>query len=289
METEKTMKMNNGLEIPSVGFGVYLITDPDECESCVKTALQDGYRHIDTANAYRNERAVGRGVKDSGLRRDELFITTKLWPSEYGYEKAKRAIASTLARLDTPYVDLLLLHQQYGDYLGAWKAMEEAVAEGKVRSLGISNFNEKRLQNLIDHASILPAVAQMECHPYFQERDFRAFIKPYGLILESWYPLGHGDSRLLEDPLLQRLSGKHRKSVVQIILRWHLQEGFIALPKSTHPEHIKSNLDIFDFALTAAEMAQIEGLDRNQRYFTMSEDEQEKRFLSSNPDFDDQK
>lgn len=287
--TMRTFQLNDGHEIPSVGFGVYMITDPDQCETSVLEALHAGYRHIDTANAYMNERAVGRAMKKSGLDREELFLTTKLWPTDYGYEKTKKAIEATLARLDTPYIDLLLLHQQYGDYLGAWKAMEEYVELGKVKSIGISNFNMERLQDLIDHATVLPAAAQVECHPYFQERELREYLNQYGILLESWYPLGHGDHQLINELLFRALGEKYHKSAVQIILKWHIQEGFVVLPKSTNPLHIEDNIDIFDFDLTEEEMNQIRAMDKNKRYFTVSEEEQEKMFTSWNPDFDAQK
>lgn len=281
-------RMNNGMFIPMLGFGVYMMT-PEECESSVLEAMHRGYRLIDTANAYMNERAVGRAMKGSGVPREDIFLTTKLWPSDYGHEKAARAIDATLARLGTGYVDLLLLHQQYGDYLGAWKAMEEAVDKGKVKSIGLSNFNLNRLKDVIDHARILPALTQVECHPYYQQRELKAFLKPYGTLVESWYPLGHGDKALLNEPFFTELAARYSKTNVQIILRWHVQDGNVVIPKSTNPAHIRANMDLFDFALTADEMSAVRKLDQNKRYFTTSEAEQEKRFLSWSPDFDAQK
>lgn len=281
-------KLNNGIEIPALGFGVYMMT-PEECEPSVIEALKDGYRLIDTANAYLNERAVGRAMKKSGIAREEIFLTTKLWPCDYPYDKAVKAIDATLKRLDTDYLDLLLLHQQYGDYMGAWKAMEEAVKMGKIKSIGLSNFNLTRLKEVITKSEILPAVIQVECHPYYQERELKDFLAPYDIVVESWYPIGHGDKNLINENIFTELGKKYGKSNVQIILKWHIQDGNIVIPKSTNPEHILSNMDIFDFELTKEEMEQIHDMDKKKRYFEMSEEEQEKRFLSWIPNFDEQK
>lgn len=291
---EKTYTLNNGTKIPRIGFGVFMMT-PDECESAVITALKDGYRLIDTANAYMNERAVGRAMKKSGLKREEIYLTTKIMPIDFGCEKTKAAIDATLKRLDTPYIDLLLLHIRFGDYLGAWKAMEEAVRDGKVKSIGFSNFEKPQIEDVVSHAAILPAVDQIECHPYFQEHAIRELLKKYKIQVECYYPVGHGDKKLMEEPVLKDLAEKYNKSVVQIILRWHEQEGFIPLPKSTNPEHIKSNLDIFDFELTEDEMNQIRALDTNRSYFQdyydhTTEEEHAKQFLDVlHPDYDAQK
>ncbi|MGI6205618.1 MAG: aldo/keto reductase [Anaerovoracaceae bacterium] len=294
MNEMKTYKLNNGTEIPRIGFGVFMMS-PDECEKAVLEAFRDGYRLIDTANAYMNERAVGRAMKKSGLPREEIYLTTKIMPVDFGYEKTKAAIDATLKRLDTPYIDLLLLHIRFGDYPGAWKAMEEAVGEGKVKSIGFSNFEAPQIEDIVSHASIMPAVDQIECHPYFQEHEIRTLLKKYGIQVECYYPVGHGDKKLLEEPVLNELADKYGKSVVQIILRWHEQEGFIPLPKSTNPEHIKSNIDIFDFALTEEEMEKIRGLDTNRSYFqdyydNTTEEEHAKQFLDvPHPDYDAQK
>lgn len=284
----KNFKLNNNLEIPSLGFGVFLMT-PDECEENLLIALKDGYRLIDTANAYMNERAVGRAMKKSNIDRSEIFLTTKLWPSDYGYEKSKKAIDETLARLDTDYIDLLLLHQQYGDYLGAWKAMEEAIEEGKVKSIGLSNFNMERLKNVIDTGKVLPSVLQVECHPYYQQKDLKEYLDSHGILLEAWYPIGHGDSNLINEEIFTTLSKKYNKSNVQIILRWHVQAGNIVIPKSTNPNHILDNINIFDFELTSEEMTSIYEIDKKERYFVLSEKEQEERFLSWILDFNNQK
>lgn len=284
----KNFKLNNNLEIPSLGFGVFLMTT-DECEENLLIALKDGYRLIDTANAYMNERAVGRAIKKSHIDRSEIFLTTKLWPSDYGYEKTKKAIDETLARLDTNYIDLLLLHQQYGDYLGAWKAMEEAIEEGKLKSIGLSNFNMERLKNVIDTGKVLPSVLQVECHPYYQQKDLKEYLDSHGILLEAWYPIGHGDSNLINEEIFTTLSKKYNKSNVQIILRWHVQAGNIVIPKSTNPNHILDNINIFDFELTSEEMTSIYEMDKKERYFVLSEKEQEERFLNWIPDFNNQK
>lgn len=291
---KKTYILNNGTEIPRIGFGVFMMT-PDECESAVLEALKDGYRLIDTANAYMNERAVGRAMKKSGLPREEIYLTTKIMPIDFGYEKTKAAIDATLKRLDTPYIDLLLLHIRFGDYLGAWKAMEEAVRDGKVRSIGFSNFEAPQIEDIVSHATIMPAVDQIECHPYFQEHAIRELLKKYGIQVECYYPVGHGDKKLMEEPDLRAMADKYGKSVVQVILRWHEQEGFLPIPKSTNPEHIKSNLNIFDFELTDDEMNAIRGLDTNRSYFQdyydkTTEEEHAKQFLDvPHPDYDAQK
>ena len=294
MAQMETYRLNKGTEIPKIGFGVFMMS-PDECEKAVGNALQAGYRLIDTANAYMNERAVGRAMKKSGLSREDIYLTTKIMPVDFGYEKTKAAIDATLKRLDTPYIDLLLLHIRFGDYLGAWKAMEEAVREGKVKSIGFSNFEAPQIEDIVSHASIMPAVDQIECHPYFQEHAIRELLKKYGIQVESYYPVGHGDKKLLNEPALKKMAAKYGKSAVQIILRWHVQEGFIPLPKSTNPEHIKDNIDIFDFALIEEEMNQIRALDTNRSYFQdyydhTTEEEHARQFLNvPHPDYDAQK
>lgn len=265
-----SITLNNGALIPQLGIGVYQVRSA-ECGPALACAFDAGYRSVDTANAYLNERAVGEAIRISGLAREDIFLTSKLWPPDFRYDKAVGAIDRTLARLGTDYVDLLLLHQQYGDYKGAWRAMEEAVAAGKVRTLGVSNFDQRRFTDLTSGAKIMPAVAQMECHPYFQQRELKTFLAGFGTVLEAWYPLGHADRGLLAEPLFARLAEKHGKSPVQVILRWHLQDGNIAIPRSTNPEHIRSNFDIFDFALTPEEMASIAELDRNRPFFRMPE------------------
>ena len=268
--------LNDGTRIPQFGLGVYMVPEGPETEDAALNALKLGIRHIDTAHAYQNERSVGKAVKASGVPRNEIWITTKLWPSEYGEGKTAAAVDRMLSRLDTDYIDLLLLHQQFGDYLGAWKDMERAVAAGKVRSIGISNFESERLEELCGAAEIKPSVLQVECHPYYQQGALKKRIAPYGTAIESWYPLGHGDRGLIQEPLFSRLAEKYGKSNVQVILRWHIQEGIILFPKTTNPRHMEDNFNIFDFALTEAEMNEIRALDNGKRFYNMTLEEQEK-------------
>lgn len=272
--------LNNRLTMPNLGFGVYLVPDFEECKKSVLEALKVGYRLIDTAAVYMNERAVGAAISESDVARKDIFLTTKLWPQDYPYEKAKAAIDKALEKLNVEYIDLLLLHQPFGDILGAWKAMEEAVEEGKLKAIGLSNFGIEKAQLIINHAKIIPAVNQVECHPYYQETELKEYLDQYGIKLEAWYPIGHGSKELLNETVFSELSDKYRKSNVQIILRWHLQDGNIAIPKSTNPNHIKSNFDIFDFILTEEEMVAIRAVDKMERFFNMPEEQQEKRFLS---------
>lgn len=267
--------LNDGNKIPQFGLGVYLIRGDEPTYGACLAALKMGYRHIDTAHAYQNERGVGKAVKECGVPRSEIWITSKLWPSEYGEGKTMEGIDKMLGRLGTDYIDLLLLHQQFGDYLGAWRDMEKAVAQGKVRSVGLSNFESERLEEVLRAANIKPAVLQVECHPYYQQTALKERIAPYGMKIESWYPLGHADEGLLNEPLFTQLGQKYGKSNAQIILRWHIQEGNIIFPKTTNPQHMKENLEIFDFALTDEEMTMIRGLDKGVRFFNMTLSEQE--------------
>ena len=267
--------LNDGNKIPQFGLGVYMIPGDENTKAACVEAFRAGYRHIDTAHAYQNERGVGEAVKESGIPREEIWITTKLWPSEYGEGKTVAAIDKMLSRLDTGYIDLLLLHQQFGDYIGAWKDMEKAVAVGKVRSIGISNFESERLEELLAAAMIKPSVLQVECHPYYQQNELKKRISSCGTVIESWYPIGHGDKGLLNDLVFTELAEKYGKNNVQIILRWHIQEGTVVFPKSTNPKHIQENIDIFDFELTEDEMERIRALDKGVRFFNMSLAEQE--------------
>ena len=255
------MKLNDGTMMPSLGFGVFMVPDDGTCEQAVSTALKVGYRLIDTAAAYMNECGVGKAIAASGIPREEIYITSKLWMQDYGYESAKKGIERSLANLGVEYIDLYLLHQPYGDTAGAWKALEEGVKEGKIKSIGISNHTVGLLQKLIPHMNILPAVNQMECNPLFQQTELRKYMEQYGVRLEAWFPLGHGDEKLINNETLLELAKKYGKDVGQIILRWHLQEGIIAIPKATSESHIKGNIDIFDFNLTEVEMAIIRSLD----------------------------
>ena len=267
--------LNDGNKIPQFGLGVFQISGDEKTKEACLEAFKLGYRHVDTAHAYQNERGVGQAVKESGLPREEIWITTKLWPSEYGEGKTAKAIDKMLERLQTDHIDLLLLHQQFGDYLGAWKDMEKAVAESKVKSIGLSNFESERLEEVLAAATIHPSVLQVECHPYYQQNDLKKRIAPYNTVIESWYPLGHGDAALIEEPVFTKLAEKYGKTNAQIILRWHIQEGIIVFPKSSNPVHIKENIDIFDFELTEEEMNEIRQLDKGFRYYTRTLAEQE--------------
>lgn len=272
----KRISLNNGEQIPQFGLGVYQIKGDADTEKACLEAFRLGYRHIDTAHAYQNERGVGAAIKKSDIAREKIWITSKLWPSEYGLGKTTAAIDRMLSRLDTDYIDLLLLHQQFGDYLGAWRDMEIAVAMGKVRTIGLSNFESERLEDILSVSQIKPAVLQVECHPYYQQSELKKRILRYGTVIESWYPIGHGDKGLINEPVFTRLGQKYGKTNVQIILRWHIQEGNVVFPKSTNPEHLRENLDIFDFSLTNVEMQEIRALDKGERFFKMSLADQEK-------------
>ena len=264
-----SVPLSNGRQMPQIGLGVYLVSDVATCESSVKSALEAGYRLIDTAVAYRNERAVGRGIRSSLVPRDEIFLTTKLWPSDYGPAKARSAIAGSLERLDCGPIDLLLLHQPVGDVRNAWGAMEDAVDQGMVRSIGVSNFTVADLDRLLAHARVAPVVNQVELHPHWQQPDLLPYLSTHGIVAEAWYPLGHGSSRLVAEPAVVAAATAHGKSAVQVILRWHIQRGFVAIPKSTNPVHIAANIDVFDFELTSTEMAGINALGKDRPMFRL--------------------
>ena len=253
--------LNDGNKLPAVGFGVFMIPADGSTYKAVLEALKVGYRHIDTAAAYFNEAEVGKAVRDSGISREEIFVTSKLWLQDYGYEAAKKGIDASLSKLGLDYIDLYLLHQPYGDVAGAWKALEEAKAEGKIKSIGVSNMTPKLYTDLTADFATKPAVNQVECNPLFQQKALRRVLAKDDVKLEAWYPLGHGDKSLLENPAITVLAEKYSKNAGQIILRFEVQEGFIVLPKSTNPERIKGNIDIFDFALTDEEMDSIRALD----------------------------
>ena len=276
--------LNNGLKMPMAGIGTFLLS-PDEAEASVLAALGDGYRLVDTANAYVNEKAVGRAMKKSGLKREEIFLETKLWPSFYEQEDA---VEKTLQRLDTDYIDLLLIHQPAGNYVAGYRQMERAYKEGKVKAIGLSNFNQAQIEEILGLCEVKPTVLQTEVHPYFQERELKEFLSKEGMAIQAWYPLGHGDKALLEEPLFTELGKKYGKSNAQIILRWHIQAGNIVIPGSKNPAHIKDNFDLFDFALTEEEMGEIAALDKNTRYYT-STPEMLKKYAEIVPDVDGQK
>ena len=276
--------LNNGVKMPMAGIGTFLLT-PDEAEASVLSALQNGYRLIDTANAYVNERAVGRAMKKSGLPREEIFLETKLWPAFY---EQPDAVEKTLERLGTDYIDLLLIHQPAGHYLAGYRLMEQAYEAGKVRAIGLSNFNGDQIGEILNVCKIKPAVLQTELHPYNQEPKLKKRLKGNGIVPQAWYPLGHGDKVLLNEPLFAELGEKYGKSAAQIILRWHMQDGNIVIPGSKNPDHIKANFDLFDFALTSDEMARIAALNQDKRYYT-STPELLKKYAQMVPPVDGQK
>ena len=260
--------MSNGLTIPAMGYGVYMMSS-EEVERCLPQAIELGYTHIDTANAYFNEVAVGRAIKASGVSRENLFVTSKLFPQSYPYEQCAADIDATLERLGMDYVDLLLFHQPYGDYVSGWRAMEEAVRAGKVRAIGLSNFPVHKIDEILAVAEIKPAVLQVEINPYWNQHDLKAQLAERGLseiVYEGWYPLGHGDAALLAEPVLNEVAAAHGKTPAQVALRWSVQEGNVVFPKTLNPEHMRENLEIFDFELTADEMARINALPQRPYY-----------------------
>lgn len=276
--------LNNGLKMPMAGIGTFLLS-PDEAEASVLAALEDGYRLIDTANAYVNEKAVGRAMKKSGLPREEIFLETKLWPSFYENDDA---VDKTLERLGTDTIDLLLIHQPAGNYVAGYRQMEKAYKEGKVKAIGLSNFNQGQIEEILGLCQVKPAVLQTEVHPYFQEQELKKFLSKEGMVIQAWYPLGHGDKALLEEPLFTKLGKKYGKTNAQIILRWHIQDGNIVIPGSKNPAHIKDNFDLFDFSFTEEEMEKIAALDKNTRYY-YSTPEMLKKYAEIVPDVDGQK
>ena len=257
----KKFEFNNKHTIPAIGFGVFQIPNNGPTYEATLAALKAGYRHIDTAAGYMNESDVGKAIKDSGIDREDIFITSKLWLQDYGYENAKKGIENSLKALDVEYIDLYLLHQPYGDYLGAWKALEEAVEEGKIKSIGMSNITVNLWNKFKDGITIMPVVNQVEFNPFTQQKDLRKVMKENNILLEAWYPLGHGNKELLENKTIVNIAKTYHKNAGQIILRWIYQEGIISLPKSTNPTRMKGNIDIFDFELTDEEIASIQNLD----------------------------
>ena len=278
------LELNNGVKMPVEGLGTFLMS-PAEAESASLAALEAGYEHIDTANAYMNERAVGRAIAKSDVARDRLFVSTKLWPSVY--EAGDAAVDGTLARLGLDYVDMLILHQPVGNYLAAWRTMEKAYREGKVRALGLSNFPQDKIAEVIEHAEVKPQLVTVECHPYFAQTELRAYLGRYGIVIEAWYPLGHGDKALQDEPVFARLGEKYGKTPAQVILRWHTQMGTSIIPGSKNPAHIADNVDIFDFRLTDDEMTEAARLDGTKKYYEATE-EALANYLAIKPDFDAQ-
>lgn len=280
----KQITLNNGVDMPMAGIGTFLLT-PDEAEASVLYALKVGYRLIDTANAYLNEKAVGRAMKQSSVDREDIFLETKLWPTFY--EQAD-AVDKTLERLGTDYIDLLLIHQPAGNYTAGYRLMEKAYKEGKVRAIGLSNFNEEKIKEILDICEIKPTVLQTEIHPYDQEKELKEFLKQTGMAIQAWYPLGHGDENLLKEPVFMELGQKYRKEPAQIILRWHIQAGNIVIPGSKNPVHIQDNFELFDFTLTQQEMMRIAELDQHKRYY-INTPELLKKYAEMVPPVDGQK
>ena len=276
--------LNNGIEIPNVGIGTFMI-EPDDAEMAVEVALKDGYRLIDTANAYMNEKAVGRGIKKSGINRSDIFVSTKLWPSVY---EDDTAVDKTLERLGLDYIDLLFIHQPTSNWKSGYRQLEKAYKEGKIKAIGISNFEGKYIEELLEICEIKPQVIQVEAHPYFTQDDLRKITDKEDIKIMSWYPLGHGDKNLINESVFSELAEKYNKSNAQIILKWHTQMGFIVIPGTKNPEHIKDNFDLFDFELTNEEMKKIEIINKNVRYYNRT-DEQLEQFKNWSPDFDNQK
>ena len=260
--------LNNGVKCPVVGIGTFMLA-PAEAENSVREALKMGYSLVDTANAYVNERAVGRGMKESGVERGDIVLSTKLWPSEYENENA---VDETLERLGVDYVDLLYIHQPAGNWLAGYRQLEKACKEGKARAIGISNFEGKYIAELEKEWEIAPQFIQVEAHPYFAQNELRQTLDKYGIKLMSWYPLGHGDRSLIEEPVFRKLGEKYGKSSAQVILRWHTQMGFVVIPGSRNVDHIRDNLDIMDFTLTDDEMAEIAKLNKGVRYYTRTDE-----------------
>lgn len=263
----KNVALNNGIEMPVLGFGVYQVTDPDECRQSVLDAISAGYRLIDTATAYGNEEAVGKAIKQSGVAREDLFITTKLWISDAGYDKAKKAFEKSLKNLNLDYLDLYLIHQPFGDVHGAWRAMEELYHEGKIRAIGISNFQPDRVMDLIVFNEVVPAVNQIETHPFNQQIETQRFLEENKVQIESWGPFAEGRNDIFKNELLASIGKKYNKSIAQVILRWLTQRGVVAIPKSVRKERIIENFNIFDFELSADDMAAIAALDTKKSAF----------------------
>ncbi|QYN52905.1 aldo/keto reductase [Lactobacillus panisapium] len=263
----ETVKLNNGIEMPLLGFGVFQITDNKEAEKAVLTALDAGYRLIDTASSYGNEEAVGRAIKKSGITRSDIFVTTKLWVQDTGYEATKRAINESLKKLQLDYLDLYLIHQPYGDVYGSWRAMEEAYESGMSRAIGVSNFEPDRIWDLALYNHVRPAVNQIEINPWMQQQDAVKFLQDKAIQPEAWAPFAEGKNQIFSNPLLQEIGLSHHKSVGQVILRWLIQRKIVVIPKSVHRERIVENSNIFDFTLTDQEMTKINGLDKRQSQF----------------------
>ncbi|MDE7083409.1 MAG: aldo/keto reductase [Clostridia bacterium] len=258
--------LSNGVKMPQLGYGVYQVSK-DECERCVLDALKVGYRHIDTAQSYFNEEEVGNAIAKSGIPREELFITTKVWIEHYGYEETKKSVYESMQKLKCDYIDLVLLHQPFGDYYGAWRALEDMYAEGKIRAIGISNFYPDRMIDLCSFARIRPMVNQVETHPFNQQTEAQKWMEKYGVQIEAWAPFGEGRGGLFTNETIAKIAAKYNKSVAQVILRWELQRGIVVIPKSVHIERMEQNFNVFDFKLSDEDMKVMASLDKKQSLF----------------------
>jgi len=275
------ISLNNGLQIPILGFGVFQVTDAKECERSVLDAIQTGYRLIDTAASYLNEEAVGRAIKSSGIARQELFVATKLWVQDAGYENTKKALEKSLKRLQLDYIDLYLIHQPYGDVHGSWRAMEESYREGKARSIGVANFHPDRVMDLILHNTVVPAINQIETHPFHQQIETQKFLMANNIQLESWGPFAEGKNNIFHNETLLSIARKHNKSIAQVILRWLTQRGIIVIPKSVHKERIVENINIFDFELLPRDMDSLGRLDTKVSSFFDHRDPEMVKWIST--------
>ena len=276
----QTVKLNNGVEMPILGFGVYQIPDAKECETSVTLAIEAGYRSIDTASAYMNESAVGNAIKSSGVAREEIFVTTKVWIQDAGYENTLKAFEKSLKRLQMDYLDLYLIHQPYGDVYGSWRAMEDLYKQGKIRAIGVSNFYPDRIMDLIVHNRIIPAVNQVETHPFFQQVETQKFLEENGVQIESWSPFAQ-DKNIFKNPVLASIAAKHKKSVAQVILRWLTQRGVVVIPKSVSKQRIIENINIFDFELAPEDIHAISQLDTKKSNVFNHHDPASVKFLGS--------
>ena len=273
--------LNNGVKMPVIGYGVFQIQDEKQCEQCVVDAVETGYRLIDTAAVYGNEEAVGRAVRRCGVPRDELFLTSKLWVQDASYEGAKAAIDHSLKNLQTDYLDLYLIHRPFGDYYGAWRAMEEAIDAGKLRAIGLSNFDPARVVDLTMNNRITPAVNQVECHPFYQQEGTRRFLQEQGIVMEAWAPFAEGKKQIFQNETLLSIGAKYGKSPAQVVLRWNIQRGIVPLAKSVHRERMEQNLSVFDFALSDDDMVAISQLDEGQTLFGKNEDPAYAKMINS--------
>lgn len=278
---EQTVTLNNGVEMPIIGFGVYQVPDLQQCENTVYEALRAGYRLIDTAAGYMNEEAVGRAIKRSGVAQEELFVTTKLWIQDAGYESTKKAFAKSLDKLQLEQLDMYLIHMPFGDYYGAWRAMEELYREGFIRAIGVSNFLPDRLMDLMIHNDIVPAVNQIETHPFQQQVSSAAFLKEHGIQHQSWSPFAEGRNHLFSNQTLASIADKHQKSVAQVVLRWMTQKNIVVIPKSVRKERLIENIDIFDFVLSSEDMQSIDALDTGETLFMKIDDPEVAKMLGN--------